>query len=143
MYDLGESTTASCRRIDGNMTSSKTKASKPTTESSAPKKAAKKAPAKAANSTSAAVKQPKSRSTFPKLSLRAAEFDVIAGLIRSRDPSRSAARLVLVDGMTMTQAAKSTFNDEGKALSAQMVNNTITRIKAAHALICEAYAPRG
>lgn len=125
------------------MTSSKAKAPKPTAVKAAPKKAATKLPAKAVSTVADATKKAQPRSSFPKFTLRAAEFDVIASLIRSRDPSKGAARLVLVDGMTMTQAAKSTFNDEGKPLSAQMVNNTITRIKAAHALVCEAYAPKG
>jgi hypothetical protein len=62
-----------------------------------------------------------------------AQHAVIAQLLRSREPSRTAARLVLVDGLTPTAAAAET------GITQQAVSNVVGRYKAAHALILAAY----
>lgn len=54
------------------------------------------------------------------------EFDTIAKLIRSRDPVRSAARLVLVCGKSSQEAAAQS------GCSYNSVFNTVTRFKSAH-----------
>lgn len=77
---------------------------------------------------------------FPKMLLTPAQFRVVAALIRSRDPAMSAARLVLVHGHSLSQAAGMVLRD-GVPLPPQLVNNTVTRFKAAHTLICEGYKP--
>ncbi len=53
------------------------------------------------------------------------EFDLIARLIRSRDPARSAARRVLVDGLRNADAAREAD------IEPQRVHNAATRIKRA------------
>lgn len=65
--------------------------------------------------------------------MTAAEFDVVAELLRSRDPARAAARLVLIEGATTTAAA------EHYGLSSQSVSNAIARFKAADEKIIAAY----
>lgn len=82
-----------------------------------------------------------SRALFPRMLLSPKQFDAIAKLIRSRDPARAAARLVLVEGMSISEAARSAQGRDGAPLQPQMVNNTVTRFKAAHTLIWEAYRP--
>ena len=49
------------------------------------------------------------------------QFDTIARMIRAREPARSAARLVLVDGLTQADAAR-THKMEPNAL-----NNAVRR----------------
>lgn len=61
------------------------------------------------------------------------QFDVIAKLIRARDPAKSAARRHLVDGITQAEAARE-FE-----LLPQSVNGTVRRFNSADALIQEAY----
>ena len=60
-------------------------------------------------------------------------FDVIAGLIRSRDPVRTAAMLVLVKGKSNQEAIKAT------GVSAASVSNTLTRFRQANDKIKKAY----
>jgi DNA-directed RNA polymerase specialized sigma24 family protein len=62
-----------------------------------------------------------------------AQFDAIAKLIRSRDPSRKAAKLVLVFGLSTTQAAKEL------GVPVTTVCNAARRLETADALIRKAY----
>lgn len=78
---------------------------------------------------------------FPKMVLGKAQFKVIASLLRSRDPAKSAAEMVLVKGLTIAQAAKKSQVGT-KPVLPQTVNNAVTRFKAAHTRICEAYTPK-
>lgn len=64
-----------------------------------------------------------------------AEFEAIATLISSREPAKSAARRVLVDGIENIEAARE-FD-----LSRQSVSNTVGRFRTAEATILEAYTP--
>lgn len=65
--------------------------------------------------------------------LTQAKFDVIAELIRSREPVRTAAMLILVKGKSNPEAMEAT------GASAASVSNTLTRFRQAHKKICEAY----
>ncbi|MEF2270570.1 hypothetical protein V3C40_27640 [Janthinobacterium sp. LS2A] len=67
--------------------------------------------------------------------MSANQFDVIAELISSREPTRAAARLVLVEGFRPSDAAKR-FD-----LLPQSVNKTLRRFEAAEWLILDAYSP--
>lgn len=62
-----------------------------------------------------------------------AEFAVIAKLIRSREPVKTAAMLVLVDGMSGLDAAAHT------GVSPASVSNTVTRFRYADSEIRRAY----
>lgn len=62
-----------------------------------------------------------------------AQFEVVAELLRSRDPVRSAARAVLVDAAGTTEAAMHA------GVSSQSVSNALARFKAAHEKIESAY----
>jgi transposase len=62
-----------------------------------------------------------------------AQFDVVAELLRSRDPARAAARLVLIDGASTSAAA------EHCGVSSQSVSNALSRFKAADEKISQAY----
>lgn len=64
-----------------------------------------------------------------------AQFDAIATLIRSREPAKSAARRVLVDGVGPSEAGRE-FN-----LTRQSVSNTVGRFRAAETTILTAYHP--
>ena len=66
--------------------------------------------------------------------MHAVQFDVIATLISSREPTKSAARRVLVDGIAQAEAAREFV------LSPQTVNRTVRRFNNADALIQTAYA---
>jgi len=61
------------------------------------------------------------------------QFDLIAKLLRSQERVASAARLVLVDGWTPTEAA----NEGG--LSTQSMSNALSRYRATHEEIQAAY----
>lgn len=65
--------------------------------------------------------------------LKKAEFDLIASLIRSREPARTAAYLILVRGKSNQQAMADT------GLSAASVSNTLGRFRLAHEKICKVY----
>ena len=62
-----------------------------------------------------------------------AQFYAVAQSIRSREPVRTAARLVLVDGATVPDAA------ETVGVSRPSAHNCIARILAAHRLMLDAY----
>lgn len=62
-----------------------------------------------------------------------AQFDVVAELLRSRDPARAAARLVLIEGASTTAAAAQC------AVSSQSVSNAVARFKVADQKISTAY----
>lgn len=68
--------------------------------------------------------------------MEAAQFDAIAILISSREPTKSAARRVLVDGIAPANAARE-FD-----ISRQSVGNTVARFKAAETTILTAYSPK-
>lgn len=55
--------------------------------------------------------------------LTADQYEAIATLLRMRDPSREAARLVLVDGMRPADAARTT------GLTPQAVGNAVSRVR--------------
>lgn len=78
------------------------------------------------------------------------QFDLIAELIRSREPARSAARLVLVEGMEKAAAAeviRAEVNADASrkkkkhppAFSRNSVYNSVVRFEAAHARIEAVY----
>ena len=62
------------------------------------------------------------------------QFDVLAKLLRSRDPAKMAARLVLVDGVTRKAAAEAT------GVSGPAITQAVKRYKEAHALVQSAYS---
>lgn len=62
-----------------------------------------------------------------------AQFDALAVLLRSRNPSREAARLVLVDGYARKDAAQAT------GLEGASVSGAVKRFKTAEAMIKAAY----
>lgn len=64
-----------------------------------------------------------------------AQFEAIATLISSREPAKSAARRVLVDGVGPSEAGRE-FN-----LSRQSVSNTVGRFRSAETTILTAYQP--
>ena len=68
--------------------------------------------------------------------MKAIQFDVIATLISSREPTRSAARRVLVDGLAPADAARE-FD-----IAPNSVSNTLRRFRDADALIQIAYVVR-
>ncbi len=61
------------------------------------------------------------------------QFEAIATLISSREPTKSAVRRVLVDGLSNVEAAKE-FR-----ISRQSVGNTLARFKSADETIRTAY----
>jgi hypothetical protein len=63
-----------------------------------------------------------------------AEFEAIATLISSREPAKSAARRVLVDGVENIEAAREFL------LSRQSVSNTVGRFRSAETTILGAYS---
>lgn len=65
------------------------------------------------------------------------QFYAVAQSIRSREPVRTAARLVLVDGVRPGEAAAQA------GVSPQSCSNTVTRIRSAHALMVGAYCGGG
>ena len=62
------------------------------------------------------------------------QFDAIAKLLRSRDPAKMAARLVLVDGLTRKAAIEAT------GVSGPAITQAVKRYKDAHTLIQTAYS---
>lgn len=67
--------------------------------------------------------------------LTPAQFWAICQIARTSDPSREAARLVLVEGVTPTEAAART----GTIL--QSVSRLVSRLRRAHDLLSDAYSP--
>ena len=62
-----------------------------------------------------------------------AQFEVIAELLRSREPAKTAARMVLIDGLSNQEAAART------KMSAQAISNALTRYRTAHSKIQKAF----
>lgn len=62
-----------------------------------------------------------------------AQFEVVAELLRSREPVRSAVRMVLVDGAGSREAADAT------GLVQQSVTNALRRYRNAHNKLLHAY----
>lgn len=65
--------------------------------------------------------------------LTPAQFWTLAQLMRSRDPARAAARLVLVDGLAPSVAAREA------SCSRASVSNAVGRFRRAHELVAGAY----
>lgn len=61
------------------------------------------------------------------------QFEVVADLIRSREPAKSAARMILLEGAREVDAAAAT------GIARSSAHNTATRFRAAHAKILAAY----
>lgn len=61
------------------------------------------------------------------------QFDLIADMMRSREPARTAAYMVLVQGRTNQQAIAKT------ELSPASVSNTLGRYRETHKKICKVY----
>ncbi|HEY8095829.1 MAG TPA: hypothetical protein VIE65_06995 [Methylobacter sp.] len=61
------------------------------------------------------------------------EFDAIAVLISSREPAKSAARLVLIHGKGVTESAKE------YGITRQSVSNTLKRFRSADKIIRTGY----
>ena len=71
---------------------------------------------------------------MPKLAKR--EFDVIAKLLRSQEPARTAALLVLVKGKAVKDVVEAT------GMSQPAVSQAAKRYREAHAVILSGYAQR-
>ena len=69
--------------------------------------------------------------TSKKMTLE--QFEVIAKLLRSKEPVKTAVRLVLVDGMTKAEAAREA------GVSPASCNNSVVRYQAADMEIKLAY----
>jgi transposase len=63
----------------------------------------------------------------------AKQFESIAKLIRSRDPSREGARLVLVEGLTRKAAA------EQLGVTGETISKAVRRVKDADSVIRHGY----
>ena len=62
-----------------------------------------------------------------------AQFNVVAKLLRSREPVKTAARLVLVEGHARKEAMAAT------GVSGSAISHAVTRYREAHRLIVGAY----
>lgn len=62
-----------------------------------------------------------------------AQFQAVADLLRSREPVRTAAKMVLVDERSTKEAADAT------SLAPQGVSNALRRYRNAHVKLCDAY----
>lgn len=65
--------------------------------------------------------------------MTAAQFQAVADLLRSREPVRTAVRMVLVDERSTKEAAEAT------GLAPQGVSNALRRYRNAHQMLCDAY----
>lgn len=63
----------------------------------------------------------------------AREFDAIVQVARTSEPSRTAARMVLVDGYSVSEAARVT------GLLRPSVSRSVNRLRRRHALLSAAY----
>jgi DNA-directed RNA polymerase specialized sigma24 family protein len=61
------------------------------------------------------------------------QFEVVADLLRSREPVRTAVRMVMVEGATTKAAAETT------GLVPQSVTNALRRYRNAHSRLLNAY----
>lgn len=75
----------------------------------------------------------RARTLVPGATLTPAQFWALAHLMRTSEPSREAARMVLVDGCTVTGAAAATN------VLQPSVSRLVGRFKRAHALVASAY----
>lgn len=66
--------------------------------------------------------------------LNAHQFDALAKLLRSREPAKTAARLVLLEGLPRKVVCEQT------GMSGPAVSQAVRRFKAADTLMYEAYA---
>lgn len=66
--------------------------------------------------------------------MTAEQFLVVADLLRSREPVRTAVKLVLVEGNTTKAAA------EASRMTSQAVSNALRRYRHAHTRLLDAYA---
>lgn len=62
-----------------------------------------------------------------------AQFEVVAELLRSREPVKSAVRMVLLKGVSTKDAAEKTD------LAPQSVSNALRRYRNAHKKLLQAY----
>lgn len=67
--------------------------------------------------------------------LTPAQFWAIAQIARTSEPSREAARLVLVDGLSVADAVRAT------GVLQPGVSRLVIRLARAHALLADAYSP--
>ena len=65
--------------------------------------------------------------------MEAKQFDALTKLIRSRDPSREGARLVLVEGLTRKAAA------ERLGIAGETISKSVRRIREADGIIRNGY----
>jgi len=65
--------------------------------------------------------------------MTSAQFEILAQLTRAREPAKTAARAVLLDGITPADAARLT------GLSPQSVSNTVGRYRGFDAAVRDAY----
>ena len=63
-----------------------------------------------------------------------AQFNAVAKLLRSREPVKSAARLVLVDGLARKDAMAAT------GVSGPAVSQAVKRYREAHKIILDGYS---
>lgn len=70
----------------------------------------------------------------PASELTPAEFEIVSKLLQSKEPARSAARLVLVEGKTITEAVTAT------GLLQPSVSRVVRRCRETHEFILTAYA---
>lgn len=64
------------------------------------------------------------------------QFELLALLLRSRGPTKEAARMVLLSGASGADAARQT------GLKPQSVSNTVQRFRHADSAVREAYSPK-
>ncbi len=72
--------------------------------------------------------------TLPELN--PVEFDVVAKLLQAKEPARTAARLVLVEGKAVKDAVAAT------GVLQPSVSRAVRRCRETHAFILTAYAKR-
>lgn len=77
----------------------------------------------------------RARTLAPGATMTPAQFWALAQIARTSEPSREAARMVLVDGRTPSEAAAQT----GTLLPS--VSRLVSRLRRAHRLLADAYGP--
>lgn len=78
----------------------------------------------------------RARTLAPGALLTPAQFWALCHVARTSEPSREAARLVLVEGRTTVAAAEAT------GVLQPSVSRLVSRLRRAHALLADAYAGR-
>ena len=79
----------------------------------------------------------RARTLAPGALMTPAQFWALAQIARTSEPSREAARLVLVDGHTVADAVAAT------GVLQPSVSRLVGRLRRAHALLADAYAGAG